>query len=287
MLPEGPDLPGATSVKIERDKMGIRDKDWVKRSGKGFFIKWNRIRPGKNIRTVFTTETIAERANSLILEGQRNPVRGKLSEDQEYFELSDGEIRWRGWEYAKKELNVNLDDKLGGMYCELQNIEDDDERKLFQLSCGTDTISLPVMDQARTLKELIDSGKKISFLAERMHCSDQHIRDTVALLKLDPELQQAVQKGALKPTAATKTARARKEAQQDVKDKIDRGENVGISDVDTADGKLVRLSVDDIQKQIKEADKLMCMEKTEKGRLKWQAMIRAFRITIGLEEKLI
>ena len=280
----------------------LRTCQWAKRCGDGFKIPRNRIRVGSwgNARTEFPEETIALRSNSLILEGQKNPVKGIPSEDGEWFELVDGELRWRAWDYAKTQLGVDLDEKLGGVYCEVQSGFNDKspievQIALMQLSCGTDTVPLSQYDRARSAKKLFDSGVTVEELSNRMHCSGQHVRDLLSLNSVPEKIQSG-----LKPSAAVRYAKADKETQKEVERRIDLGERVRVDDIKPAKHDLAAssehvpmppsdahiLSEEEIKEQIKKVDKMMTSTKTKASEVKlYQAMIRAWRIVLGYEMK--
>jgi len=127
---------------------------------------------------------------------------------------------------------------------------------------------------------LVDGGMKKSDIAKRLGCSDQHIRDLIKLLEAPADIRQAVKEGAISPTAALKTARARRGVQTEVIDRIARGERVKNTDVDFNDGKQSPMTSKEVEAQIKIADKYFSLPKSsDKDRAKYRAMIEAFRIT--------
>lgn len=286
--------------------MGIRDKEWVKRTNEGFIIPHSRIRigPWGNARSEFPEETIASRANSLILEGQKSYVSGLLSEDGEYFELIDGEIRWRAWEYAKKELGVDLDSKLGGMRCKLQDgfsrkrPTKSDILKL-QLSYGTDTVPLSKYDQARNVKKLIDSGESVKDISILMHCTPQTIRNLIAIDSAPDHI-----KNTQKPSTAMEYTRSDSNTKKEIDRQVSTGKRVSVNSVRSERTKeksrqkraqeriplptkeLRRLTDEEVQNQIKKLDNLKLVSRTQKHKDICSAMIRGMRITLGFEERI-
>lgn len=284
--------------------MGIRDKEWVIRTGEGFIIPHDRIRigPWGNVRTDITTETVAIRANSLVLKGQESPVSGLLSEDGEWFELIDGELRWKAWEYAKTFLGVDLDEKYRGMRCRLEpdfvrsRPSKKDVIKL-QLSYGTDSVPLSYYDKARNVKKLIDSGESVSDLAKLMHCSEQTIRNMIST----SEVPEDVQKN-LKPTTALKYSRADKAEKKRIEKKINSGEKVKGKDIkkkpeeppeaiqettegdfSTASDELMNgLTAYEIKKQIQKAE----VKAAKTGDRYFSGMVTGFKIVLGKEPKI-
>lgn len=222
----------------------------------------------------------------MVLEGQRNPLRGYLSDDGEYFEFIDGERRKRAAEYINAntdkfpgqkqiiELKCELEEKIGGKKIS------GTELIFRQLSYGTNTEPLSPFDQAAAVKELVDSGVKVAEIATRMGRSDQHVRNLLKMVQVDPDIKEAVSKGAISATAALKTTNARQEARNEVKERVARGERVRNKDVDLCDGKQGPMKATEIDKQIKVADKYFNMAKSDREREKWGAMIEAFRITL-------
>lgn len=287
--------------------MGIKDLPWVKRSGSDYIIPRDRIKPGPwgNVRTEFPEETIAERANSLVLEGQKEVVKGCLSDDQEWFLLIDGELRWRAWEYAKDVLGVNLDEKSGGMKCRgIRKPATDIEISLLQFGYGTDTVPLSKVDQANAIKRFADTGMSIADIATRIRRSKQHVRDMIAFTSAPKEIREAVGCGAMRVTTAVKTVRATKAARDEIIDQVNQGKKVCGKDVadamiakaeehqeETFDSEMISpetqmMSPEEVSKQIKYADKRMFLEKSEKGRLKYRSMIEAYRIVLRLADPL-
>ena len=289
--------------------MGIRDKKWCRRSGAGFFIPWERIKPGPwgNVRTEFPDETVAQRANSIILKGQENKIKGFLSEDEENFLLTDGELRWRAWKYAKDAMGVDLDSVLGGMYCEVDKkiggkTPDTKEIKYRQLGYGTDTVPLSKLDQAKTIKWLVDNGEKVSSVAKNLGKTPQHVRDMLCLASAPDEIQDAVQKNQMAPTTAVKTNRAKKDTQKKVVDKILSGQSVKGREVDSEEhGSNDRnynepqaaeekndvasvpsgiMSEDEVRRQIKEVDGMFCRAKRDSERRIYQFGIHCLRVVL-------
>jgi hypothetical protein len=242
------------------------------------------------------------RALSLITIGQKKPVVGLLSEDGEWFELIDGELRLRAWKYAKSEFKKDLDSRDGGMYCEIQGgflagnktvYPTTSEAIKLQLSYGTDSEPLSQYDKARAVSKLIELGEKTSELSVVMHCSEQHIRDLLSINSVPDIVKKNV-----KPTTAARYARADVPTKQRIVKKIEAGEKVKGRDVpykyETADRvhkealpvvlpEKHKMSEDEIHEQIDKAEKFMDREKKEKIRFGWQQYKRALMSVIGEE----
>lgn len=280
--------------------MGIRDKEWVRRKGQGFIIPSSRIRVGPwgNARTDITPEMVETKALSLIKEGQKKAVKGLLSEDGEWFELTDGEVRHLGWNFAKKQLCADLDEKLGGMYCELEEgftgrHPTTIEAIRLQLSYGTDSEPLSQYDKAAAVKKLLEAGDDIEDLAVIMHCSKQHIKDL-----RDIDSAPAHVKKAVKPTGALKYERASPATKKAIDKKISDGEKVKCKDIppksETRERTVQerapieppvkrRLSDDEVREQIQKCTSLIDRSKKGKDRFGYQQLRRGLMIPIGEE----
>lgn len=278
----------------------LREMPWVlKRLANCVVIPWSRLVPpsktkyGNARKDGLTTETFAERANSLILEGQKNPLTGYLSDDGESFELIDGEIRHGGYVHARDVLGVDFDKGLHGVDGVKVVVGPRPGNKnldtvgvaYFQIGCGTDTLPLSQLDKAIKIKELVElHGQKVSDVAKHLGCSDQHVRDMVKLASVDDGMKTAIREKKISPTTATRVTKATEEAQREVKEKLDRGEKVKGTDVDRDEPKV--LSREEIEKQIKKADKLFCCSKTDKDRHYYKGVYTGLQITISAAEKL-
>lgn len=265
-------------------------------------IPWSRLIPpsktkyGNARKDGLTTETFAERANSLILEGQKHPLTGYLSDDGNSFELIDGEIRHGGYIYARDVLCVDFDKGLHGVDGVKVVVGPRPGNKnldavgiaFFQIGCGTDTLPLSALDKATKVKELIEvHGQKVADIAKKLGCSDQHVRDMVKLASVDKGLRTAVADGKISPTTATRVSRSREETKREVQEKLDRGEKVKGIDVDSAtEGKKI-LSYEEIERQIKKADKLFCSSKTDKDRHYYKGLYTGLQISVCAAEKLL
>lgn len=282
--------------------MRKRDIDWiVRRKGNGFIIPSDRIRVGPwgNARTDITPEMVESRARSLVKDGQKEPVKGLFSADMQWFELIDGELRLRGWKFAKTNLNVDLDKELDGIYCELQpGFERAAPTKRdiikLQVAYGTGSIPLSDYDKATSVAKLIEMGETVKDLAILMHCTEQTVRNYVQINSVPERIKQKV-----KPTTALRYSRATVPDKQNVEKKIESGEKVRAKDIPTriesqekVDQEQIpvelpekrRLSDDDIRNdQIIKADYFRHHSKNEKERHGWIMYKRALKSVIGEE----
>lgn len=219
-----------------------------------------------------------------MLQGQREAGKGYLHTDGKHFVVTAGQRRYKAMLYAN--------DCMGG---EFKHIECDLEEKdpttgkppegpelmIRQMVDGTTQEKLCAEDQAIAIKKLIEKhGFSKSEIARRLGCTDQHIRDLLKFLEAPEYIKKAVKDGHIKHTAAVRVARSQKEAQDEIKDKLDAGEDVSIRDVDRAAGKQSPMTPTEVEAQIKIADEYFNFPKSsDKDRAKYRAMIEAFRIT--------
>ena len=267
----------------------LKDLGKVKDS---FFISVDKLIPDpEQPREDFNEESIAVLANLIYFNGQETPISVRMGPSGDSAIIVHGERRWRAVKYADENFNGA---KIGGLYCVAENkingkVPTDEQRFVNQIT-NNEQIPLTAIEKAKAYKKLIDKwGYKIADVAKAVHRSDQHIRDMLKILELPEDIQDAVDKGALAPTTATKTAKARDDVQKDVHDKISRGEKVKGVDVDNAENEPLEremMTPDEIRKQIKIADKNFCLERTDKGRMKYKGMVEAFRIVLREEDKL-
>ncbi len=233
------------------------------------------------MRRTIPQDTLAELANSLLLEGQRQSAKGYLHDDEEHFVITSGQRRYRAMLYANE--------NLGGAF---EHIRSDIEIKIngknpsgpdlkFRQLADDNNEKICAEDKAIAIKELIDNdGYTVAMVADRLRCSTQHIRDLLKLLEVPEDIRQAVKKGAISSTAAIKTARARKEIQTEVAERVARGELVKNTDVGFNEGKQSLMTPTEVEAQIKIADKYFNLPKSSnKDRERYRAMIEAFRIT--------
>ena len=222
-----------------------------------------------------------------MLEGQRQAIKGYLHEDGKHFVVTAGQRRYRAAMYAVENHGWETDYLIADLEPKIDGKNPSGPDLVFkQLTDGVTQEKLCAEDEALAIKNLIDNhGYTVATIAERMRCSGQHIRDLLKFLESPDDIKDAVRKGVLKPTAAIKTTRARKDIQDEIRERVRRGENVKGVEIDAKEDK-GPMTIDEIQKQIKVADKRLCIEKTEKGRQRWQAMIEAFRIVLRYAEPL-
>lgn len=248
--------------------MNLCTVSWAKRRGKGFLIPTCRIRVGYwgNARTDITEEMVINKANSLKNEGQKTAVKGLLSSCGNFFDLTDGEIRLSAALYAIKNMNYNIDTDKGGLYCEIESgfssggkirYPTANEVIKLQLSYGTDSEPLSDYDKARSVSKLFESGEKISDLAVILHCSEQSVRNLLAISSVPDRVKDAV-----KPTTAVKYARASIPTRNEIYKKIISGEKVKGKDISSKKEEEIKViqerifSTDDIRHLCKDGHSL-------------------------------
>lgn len=229
---------------------------------------------------------MAELANSLMLEGQRQAAKGYLHEDGIHFVITCGQRRYRAMLYANENHQFGFETIIADIEPKIAGKNPTGKQLIYRQFADDNHEEICALDKATAIKELIDSGESVADIASGIGYSDQQVRNLLKLLEAPEDIQQAVRNGAISATAATKTARARKEAQEEIRDKIETGEHVSIKDVDIASGKPKMLTFEEAQKQIKKADALKFSAKTDRERRDYEFMIIGMRKISGLDEPL-
>jgi len=225
-----------------------------------------------------------------MLQGQREAGKGYLHADGVHFVLTAGQRRYKAMLYG----NENLGAQFKYIECDCEDKDpvtnkspEGAELIIRQMVDGTTQEKLCVEDQAANIKELVSNyGMNVTDIAKQLQCSGQHVRDMLKYNEVSPDIKDAVSKGKISATAAVKTARARTEAQAEVKEKLERGESVSNRDVDAADGKPTVMSFDEIQKQIKRAKNKFDLATSKKDKDYYNGVYTGLRIASGAAEKL-
>ena len=147
----------------------------------------SQIRPSKQVRKTITKEAVSKRANSLLENGQANPlILVPLSNDPDYsWELEDGELTWRAsgllvqeghleWQFldGKKstqslEHDAHKRSFLHHRHKEGLNALDDTEALLYEVSKVIDWSLVEIVEKSETEEEINQLIKKaICKLAE-------------------------------------------------------------------------------------------------------------------------
>jgi ParB-like chromosome segregation protein Spo0J len=260
-------------------------KDVFSRAGNNFKVPLTSIVLAPNVRRTIVQESIAVLANSLMLEGQRQAIKGYLHEDGEHFVVTAGQRRYRAAMYAVENHGWETDYLIADLEPKIDGKNPSGPDLVFkQLTDGVTQEKLCVEDQALAIKDLIDNnGYTVTTIAERMKCSGQHIRDLLKFLESPEDIKDAVRKGVLTPTTAIKTARARKDTQEEVRERVSRGESVKGVEIDTKERPM---TPDEIKNQIKIADGKSLVARTQKEKDENEHYKRAFRIVLRYAEPL-
>lgn len=86
-------------------------------------IDINKIRPSQQCRQTFTDQEIREKANSLLIHGQLQPIILIPAEEEGKFDLEEGELRWRAarllvreghdqWQHLRSVFNPKTTDEV-------------------------------------------------------------------------------------------------------------------------------------------------------------------------------
>lgn len=245
-----------------------------------FLIELKNIEPGENVRECF--ETVPMLANSLVLEGQLTPIEVRLYNCHAV--ITDGERRYKAAIYANENLGANIE----ALWCvaEPKGVTTID-RIFRQLVHNDEVEKLRPIDRARAYKRLVEEyNLNASEIAKRVGRSRQHISDMLALLEAPEDIQDAVEKGAISSTAAVKTAKARKEIQDEVREKLEAGGHVNVKDLEVdEDGLPKTISASKIRDYIKIVERRMkkCDQRaTEYAR--WESIKYGMEICLGMHE---
>ena len=141
----------------------------------------NRFQP----RHAFSSESISELAQTLREEGLLQPII--VREDGEEYEIIAGERRFRaaqslGWEKIPAIVN-NLSDQQTASLALIENLQREDLNPIDEATAYENLMELNSLTQAQLAKDI---GKSQSYVANKLR-----------LLKLDPQVQEALAQGAI------------------------------------------------------------------------------------------
>lgn len=141
----------------------------------------NRFQP----RHAFSSESIDELAQTLREEGLLQPII--VREDGEEYEIIAGERRFRaaqslGWEKIPAIVN-NLSDQQTASLALIENLQREDLNPIDEATAYENLMELNSLTQAQLAKDI---GKSQSYVANKLR-----------LLKLDPQIQEALASGAI------------------------------------------------------------------------------------------
>lgn len=141
----------------------------------------NRFQP----RHAFSSESINELAQTLREEGLLQPII--VREDGEEYEIIAGERRFRaaqslGWEKIPAIVN-NLSDQQTASLALIENLQREDLNPIDEAMAYENLMELNSLTQAQLAKDI---GKSQSYVANKLR-----------LLRLDPQIQEALASGAI------------------------------------------------------------------------------------------
>ena len=136
-------------------------------------------------RHAFSSESISELAQTLREEGLLQPII--VREDGEEYEIIAGERRFRaaqslGWEKIPAIVN-NLSDQQTASLALIENLQREDLNPIDEATAYENLMELNSLTQAQLAKDI---GKSQSYVANKLR-----------LLKLDPQIQEALASGAI------------------------------------------------------------------------------------------
>ncbi len=150
-------------------------------------------------REEFDGDALARLAESLKARGQLQPIRVRWDEGRGVYVVLAGERRWRAARMAG----------LTELQCVIHDGEmSDGERLALQLVENALRDDLRPVEQARAYRRLMDAqGWTMTELAAELSIHQTSVGRALALLELPCTVQEAVEQGALAPSAAAEIAR--------------------------------------------------------------------------------
>jgi ParB family chromosome partitioning protein len=152
-------------------------------------------------RKVFDPQEIDNLAASISSVGLLQPITVRYVADSDRYVIVDGERRWRASKQAGK----------ASIHC-VVNDQDLTPDRVMQLQLVANALrcDLSPLEAARAYRSLQDAwGCTAKELAARLNVSESKLSRTLALLDLSAKERQAVEAGAVAPTAAVKRARTK------------------------------------------------------------------------------
>jgi ParB family transcriptional regulator, chromosome partitioning protein len=187
----------------------------VVRSGDAPYLKHARLIPVDRLvpdpdqprRDWSDEDSLQELGESIKSRGLLQPIRVRPVEDGNWMIIT-GERRWRAARLAGVPALPAI---------EVTGALDPNEIKMDQLVENALRLNLAPIEQANAFKALIDAtGMSQRALAERLNISHVAVVQSLALLKLPPEVQEFVETGDLAPTTAYEVAKLESPAEQAV-----------------------------------------------------------------------
>jgi ParB/RepB/Spo0J family partition protein len=255
--------------------MEMRLKEMAESTRDLFLMSLDKIKPGQNIREDFST--VPALANLMVLQGQLRPIEIRWNND--FAVIVDGERRYRAVLHA----NEHLDAKILTMQCvgEQQGISP--EMRIVRQLIGDDGVQpFTVIEKAKAFKKLVEAKWTLASIAESVGKSAQYIADQLALIEAPQELREAVEKGTMSPTAATKAARATPEKREKAIAKAKEGKKVKVKDVEGGGP----MGIGDLHKAIKRADNYVYeSKKNTVEEARWQGVKFGLELAAGMHDR--
>lgn len=259
----------------------LRDLGKVKDA---FLIPLSKLIPGSsigdNVREDFSC--VPERANSLILDGQLEPIEVRMADDKEHAIITDGECRYRGALYA----NETLDAGIEALWCVAEKTGTTASERMFrQINHNQQRANLKPVELAKSFRRLIDEHSiSVVDIAKRLDKTDQWVYDHLRLLNAPEEIKRAVETERISKTAAVKASRGTEEQKKAITEKIESGAKVTVKEVEiTQKGRMSQIPASHIDNLIK-----FCIEKVKSSEEheshNWEFGIIILRCALGIEK---
>lgn len=200
------------------------------------------IKPHLNGRV--NAPDIEEMIQSLLRRGQIQPVSVRMENGKPV--LAAGFTRWAAVSEINKRGLVPVRMKLKCIYVKMSEVEG----YLLNYEENRARNSTTPMDDAHHFDQLMKWNLTIEEIAVKLNLKPTFIKDRLALIEAEPEVQAAVSGGRLKPTAAKRLAKLSAEEQRELVKR--NGHKITTKEVDAATGKVSKPSLKAVRERIVE-----------------------------------
>lgn len=173
----------------------------------------NLARDPEQPRQIFDAESLDRLAKSLAARGQLQPIRVRWSQEQGKYLIVAGERRWRAAMLAGME-------SLQAVVVERELTPSELLQEQLVENCLRE--DLQPIEQAKAFRALMDgNGWSARRVGDELHMANSTVVKALALLDLDPAVQDKVDAGELSPAAAYEVSKLEKpEDQREVAGRI-------------------------------------------------------------------
>lgn len=157
-------------------------------------------------RKTMDPEKLERLANSMKAQGQLQPIRVRWSQEQDKFVIISGERRWR----AAQKIGL---EKLA---CQIvEGVLGEDTKTAQQIIENLHREDVPPMAVAQSYQSLIEThGWTQKKVADELGVTQAEVSRYLALLELDPQVQQKIREEVISPSVASPLSRLPKSEQR-------------------------------------------------------------------------